>query len=379
MKRRQQIINANAAKSHGQWQRSLQWSVIVGPWSSSRPSPLLFPAPPWLSQPAIISCRGLSGFKGPVGSLVRLALSPHAPCPPPLLRGHVVWNEATVCRPPRIRQETGPWWLSSFPISCVLLCCSLSWSPYLPFLSFPTIFFSTCLHMPWMFWTGPRFLRHPKWVSRHSWLSSATLAAQTQPPAFADLIRGNWRGKQVFPQALLSNQWAPDSASFGSRQPGPCSSVYSRPRGISMGYLGGQWQVGTGHSLRHVGRAHWLVSYLWPFCQLPEPVYHVLTSPLGETTNLPRVCGSHLGGSGFFWPGVCPTPNSWLCLPIPGPLDFGFLSSLLGILRWALTWLTRWDAQFLHCLSRSYAPNIYTRFLAFAPGKPGWTTRVTGK
>ena len=138
----------------------------------------------------------------------------------------------------------------------------------------------------------------------------------------------------------------------------------------------GRWGLAI---LGHVGRAHWLVSYLWPFCQLPEPVYHVLTSPLGETTNLPRVCGSHPGGSGFFWPGVCPTPNSWLCLPIPGPLDFGFLSSLLGILRWALTWLTRWDAQFLHCLSRSYAPNIYTRFLAFAPGKPGWTTRVTGK
>lgn len=45
-----------------------------------------------------------------------------------------------------------------------------------------------------------------------------------------------------------------------------------------------------------------------------------------------------------------------------------------GILRWPLTRLTRWDAQFLHCLSRSYAltpvlptPNIYTRFLAFAP------------
>ena len=106
-------------------------------------------------------------------------------------------------------------------------------------------------------------------------------------------------------------------------------------------------------------------------------MYHVLTSSLGKRANLPRVCGSHPGGSGIFWPGVCPTPNSWLCLPIPGPSDFVFLSSLLGILRWALTRLTCCDAQFLHHLSRSYAltpvlpaPNIYTRFLAFAPGKP---------
>ena len=42
---------------------------------------------------------------------------------------------------------------------------------------------------------------------------------------------------------------------------------------------------------------------------------------LGKTTNLPKVCDNHPGSSGFFWPHVCPTPNFWLCLPIPGPLD----------------------------------------------------------
>ena len=123
--------------------------------------------------------------------------------------------------------------------------------------------------MPWMFWAGPGFLGHPKWVSGHSWLSSATLAAQTQPPASADLVWGNWRGKQVFSQALLSNQWAPDSASFGPRQPALCSPVYSRPRGISMGYLGGQQQVGTG-TFSAVGRKGTLVGVL-PLTLLPAP------------------------------------------------------------------------------------------------------------
>ena len=269
MKRRQQIINANAAKSHDQWQRSLQWSWAPGLFIM--PFPSAVSCPPVTQSTCYHLLAGAVRLQEPqVGSLVRLALSPQAPCPPPLPRG-VVWNEATVCRPPRIRdRKQGLGVCLPSQISFVLLCCSLSWPPYLPFLSFPSIF-STCLHMPWMFWTRPRFLGHPKWVSRHCWLSSATLAAQIQPPAFADLVQGNWRGKvgnksSHRPCGRISGLL---TASFGPRQPAPCSPVCSRPRWISMGYLGGQQQLGTGPFSAAGGKGT-LVGVL-PLTLLPAP------------------------------------------------------------------------------------------------------------
>lgn len=162
-------------------------------------------------------------------------------------------------------------------------------------------------------------------MSRHSWLSSATLAAQTQPPAFADLIRGNWRGKQVFPQALLSNQWAPDSASFGSRQPGPCSSVYSRPRGISMGYLGGQWQVGTGHSW--ACRKGTLVGVL-PLTLLPAPRTRVPCAYQPPRGNNKSPQGLWQSSGGFWLLLAWCLPNSKLLALPPHSWPFGLRVSI---------------------------------------------------
>lgn len=49
-----------------------------------------------------------------------------------------------------------------------------------------------------------------------------------------------------------------------------------------MGYLGGQRQVGT-RPFSAAGRKSTLVRVLpLALCQLPEPVYHVLTSSLGK-------------------------------------------------------------------------------------------------
>lgn len=162
-------------------------------------------------------------------------------------------------------------------------------------------------------------------MSGHCWLSLTTLAAQ-QPPAFVDLIRGNWRGKQVFPQALLSNQWAPDSASFGPRQPATCSSVYSRPRGISMGYLGGQRQVGT-RPFSAAGRKGTLVRVL-PLTLLPAPRTRVPCAYqlIGEKSKSPQ--GLWQSSWGFWLLLAWCLPNSKLLALPPHSWPFGLRVSV---------------------------------------------------
>ena len=393
MKRRQQIINANAAKSHDQWQRSLQWSWAPGLFIM--PFPSAVSCPPVTQSTCYHLLAGAVRLQEPqVGSLVRLALSPQAPCPPPLPRGRVVWNEATVWGLIQWgllqESETGNRALASvflpksplFSFAAPFPDLPTSLSSHFPLSSLPASICPECSEQGLDSWDIPNGWAGTAGFPQQHWQLKYSL--QLLLTSFKGTGEGKWETSlPTGPVVESADSWLLPLVP-GSLPPALQSAAGPDESAWVTWEANSSW--GLGHSLQQVGKPHWLVSYLWPFCQLLEPVYHVLTSPLGKTTNLPRVCGSHPGGSGFFWPGVCPTPDSWLCLSIPGPLDFGFLSSLFGILRWPLTRLTRWDAQFLHCLSRSYAltpvlptPNIYTRFLAFAPGKPVWTTRVTGK
>lgn len=125
-----------------------------------------------------------------------------------------------------------------------------------------------------------------------------------------------------------------------------------------------------------------LASPRTPASYAHQPIRENSTSPLGLWQSLPALVHSGLIDAQLHTLDYAPSALAlWTRVFYPVPPAFGSWISWMDI-----AWLTHWDAQFLHCLHRSCVlapalptPNIHTRLLASALGKPSWTVHVRGR